>query len=63
MADYHTIMQIDYNVSCLYTSSYVTTGNDRLVGGYHNSVGTHHSHLQSRVDETVLIDIRQCISL
>jgi len=63
MADYCMIMQTDYNVSCPDTTDYVTVGNSRLAGGYQNSVGTHHRHLRSRFNETVLLDIRQWISL
>jgi hypothetical protein len=63
MADYRVIMRSDYNVLCLYTSGYVKEGNRRLAREYQNSVGTHHCNLQSRHDETVPIDIRQCISL
>ena len=33
MADYRMTMLSDYNALCLYTSSYVTTGNSRLVSG------------------------------
>jgi hypothetical protein len=51
MADYRVIMQTDYNVLCLDTSGYVTTGNRPVAGGYQNSVGTHQYHLQSRIDE------------
>jgi hypothetical protein len=63
MADYRVIMRSDYKVLCLYNSGYVTAGNSRVARGYENSVGTHHRHLQSRINETVLLDIRQCTSL
>ena len=63
MADYRVIMQTDYNIFCLDASGYVTTGNSRVASGYQNSVRTYHCHLQSRIDETVLLDIRQCILL
>ena len=63
MANYRVIMRCDYNVLCLYTSGYVTEGNSRLARGYQNSVRTHHCHLHSRIDETVLLYIRQCILL
>ena len=45
------IMRSDCNVSCLYTLRYVMPGNSRLARGYQISVGTHHSHLQSRIVE------------
>jgi len=61
MANDRFIMQSDYNVSCLHTVGYVTTGNSRLAKGYQNSVGTHHSHLQNRIDETKYMET--CISL
>ena len=60
MADYRVKMQSDYNVLCPDASGYVTTGNSGIARRYQDSVGTHHNHLQSRIDETVLID-RQCI--
>jgi hypothetical protein len=44
------IMWSDYNVSCQDTLGYVTAGNSRLARGHQNSIGTHHSHLQSRID-------------
>ena len=53
----------DYNVLCLDASGYVTTGNSGMARGFQDSVGTHHSHFQSRIDETVLLDITQCILL
>jgi hypothetical protein len=62
-ADYHVTLRSDYNVLCLYTSSYVTTGNSRVVSECKSCVGTHQYHLQSRINETVLLDTRQCISL
>jgi len=62
MADYRVTILSDYNVLCLDTSSYVTTGNSRLVSGCKYCVGTHQYHLQSRINETVLLDTRQCIS-
>ena len=37
----------DYNVSCLDTLGYVTTGNSRLTRRYQNDVGTHHSHFRA----------------
>jgi len=63
MADYRVIMQTDYNVLCLDASGYVTTENGRVAREYQNSVRTHHCHLQSRIDEAVLLDIRRCILL
>jgi len=63
MADYRVIMQTDYNVLCLDTVGYVTTGNIRVARGYQNSVRTHHCHFQSRIDERILLDIRQSILL
>jgi hypothetical protein len=64
MADDRLIQRSDYNVSCLDTSGYVTAGNSRVVSEYQKyqiSVGTYHSHLQSRIDET--IHMETCISL
>ena len=46
------IRRSDYSVSCLDTLGYVTAGNSRRARGYQNSVGIHHSHIQSRIDET-----------
>ena len=63
MADYRVTVRSDYNVLCLYNSSYVTTGNSRVVSGCKYCVGTHQYHLQSGVNETVLVDIIQCILL
>jgi hypothetical protein len=63
MAEYHVIIWSDYDVLCLDTSGYVTAGNSRAARGYQNSVGTRHCNLQSKHDETVLLDIRQCIVL
>ena len=51
-ADDGVIMLSDYSLLCLYTSGYVTEGKSRVVSDYHNSAGTHHSHFQSRHDET-----------
>jgi len=52
LADDHVIMRSDYSLLCLDTSEYVTEGKSRAVRDYQNSAGTHHSHLQSRHDET-----------
>ena len=44
----------EVNTKCcvyVHTLGYVTAGNSRLARGYQNSVGTHHSHLQSRIAE------------
>jgi hypothetical protein len=57
MAGDPVIQRSDYNVSCLDTSSYVTAGKSRVVREYQNSVGTHHRHLQSRVGETVHMEM------
>ena len=51
MANDRVIMRSDFNVSCLDTLGYVMPGNSRLARGYQDSVGTRHSHLQSRIDE------------
>jgi hypothetical protein len=61
VADCRVTMRSDYNVLCLDISSYVSIGKSRLVRGYQNSVGTHHCNFQSRINETVLLDTRQCI--
>ena len=61
MADGRVIHRSDYNVSCLDTAGYVTAGNSPVVSQYQTSVGTHHCHLQSRIDET--IHMKTCISL
>ena len=61
MANDRLIMRSDCNVSCLDTLGYVTAGNSRLARGYQNSVGTHHSHLQNRIDETKYMET--CILL
>ena len=52
MANDRIIMRCDYNVSCIDISGYVTAGNSRLARECQTSVGTHHSHLHSRIDET-----------
>jgi len=61
MANDQVIQWSDYNVSCLDTLGCVTAGNSRLARRYQNYVGTHHSHLQSRIDETIYME--NCISL
>ena len=45
------IIRSDYDMSCLDTLGYVMPGNSRLARGYQDSVGTRHSHLQSRIVE------------
>jgi len=59
--DDRLIQRSDYNVSGLGTSGYVTAGKSRVVSEYRNSVGTHHCHLQSTIDEA--IHMETCISL
>jgi hypothetical protein len=61
MDDDRVIQRSDYNVSCQDTSSCVTAGNSRLARRYQNSIGTHHSHLQSSIVET--IQMETCTSL
>jgi hypothetical protein len=61
MAGDRVIQRSDYNVSCLDTSDYVTSRKRRVVSEYEESVGTHHSHLHSRIDETIYME--KCSSL